>query len=123
MKWAGGKAGENYACQGNILTGEDVVANMAQAFEDAKGPLAWRMMAALEAAERAGGDSRGKQSAAIYIARERGGYYRMNDRLLDLRVDDSDHPIQELKRILALQIRNPATRPATTRAASTRAAP
>ena len=59
---AGGKAGKHYACQGNILKGEEVVAEMAKAFEESKGPLAWRLMAA---GEKAGGDKRGKQSAAI----------------------------------------------------------
>ena len=111
MAWAGGKTGANYCCQGNILTGEAVVNDMATAFENATGPLAWRMMAALEAAEKAGGDSRGKQSAALYIARERGGYNRMNDRFIDLRVDDHEQPVQELARILAKQVRKPASAP------------
>ena len=65
------KTGKHYACQGNILTGEAVVNDMGTAFEEAKGSLAWRMIAALEAAEKAGGDSRGKQSAAILVVREK----------------------------------------------------
>src|ERR1019366_5910742 len=72
--WAGGKTGKHYACQGNLLAGEAVVNDMAKAFEDAKGPLAWRIMAALEAAEKAGGDKRGKQSAAILVVRDKAGY-------------------------------------------------
>jgi uncharacterized Ntn-hydrolase superfamily protein len=111
MAWAGGKVGANYCCQGNILTGEAVVNEMAAAFENAQGPLAWKMMAALEAGEKAGGDSRGKQSAALYVARERGGYNRMNDRYIDLRVDDHEHPVQELARVLAKQVRKPTSAP------------
>ena len=65
--WAGHKAGKYYTCQGNILAGEEVVTKMAEAFEEAKGPLAWRLMAALEAGDQAGGDKRGKQSAAILM--------------------------------------------------------
>src|SRR5262245_12396338 len=106
--WSGGKTGKNYACQGNILAGEAVVNDMAKAFEDAKGPLAWRIMAALDAAEKAGGDKRGKQSAAILVVREKGGYGGFNDRLIDFRVDDHEKPIQELARILALRVRKPA---------------
>src|SRR5262249_54591618 len=68
--WAGGKTGKHYACQGNILAGEAVVNDMAKAFEESKGPLAWRIIAALEAADKAGGDKRGKQSAAILVVRE-----------------------------------------------------
>jgi uncharacterized Ntn-hydrolase superfamily protein len=103
--WAGGKTGKHYACQGNILAGEAVVNDMAKAFEEAKGPLAWRIIAALEAADKAGGDKRGKQSAAILVVRERSGYGGFNDRMIDFRVDDHENPIQELARILALRMR------------------
>src|SRR5262249_22125716 len=89
-KWAGGKIGSHYACQGNILTGEEVVEAMAKAYEEAKGPLAWRIMAALEAGDKAGGDRRGKQSAAILVVRDRGGADGQNDRAIDFRVDDHD---------------------------------
>lgn len=106
--WAGHKTGKHYACQGNILAGEEVVTKMAEAFEKAKGPLAWRMMAALEAAEKAGGDKRGKQSAAIFVVREKGGPNGMGDRYLDFRVDDHENPIPELARILGKRIRKPA---------------
>src|SRR5262245_23111369 len=107
MNWAGGKTGKHCACQGNILTGEAVVNDMVKAFEEAKGPLAWRIMAALEAAEKAGGDSRGKQSAALYVVRDKAGYGRFNDRYIDFRVDDHKDPVPELARILALQVRRP----------------
>jgi uncharacterized Ntn-hydrolase superfamily protein len=107
--WAGGKTGKHYACQGNILTGADVVDAMAKAYEDrASWPLAWRLMAALEAGEKAGGDKRGKQSAAILVVRARGGPNRLGDRFVDLRVDDHKTPVQELDRILALRLRRPA---------------
>lgn len=106
--WAGHKTGKHYACQGNILAGEEVVNKMAEAFEGAKGPLAWRMMTALEAAEKAGGDKRGKQSAAILVVREKGGPNGMGDRYLDFRVDDHENPIPELARILGKRIRKPA---------------
>lgn len=100
--WAGGKTGKHYACQGNILTGEDVVGAMAKAFEGAKENerLAWKLMDALEAGEKAGGDKRGKQSAAILVVRAKGGPAGLNDRAIDLRVDDHDTPVQELARIL-----------------------
>jgi uncharacterized Ntn-hydrolase superfamily protein len=105
--WAGGKTGKHYACQGNILTGPEVVDAMAKAFEEAKGPLAWRLMASLEAGDKAGGDKRGKQSAAIYVAKAKGGYGGGNDRYIDFRVDDHKEPIPELARILALRVRKP----------------
>src|SRR5262249_38716302 len=105
--WAGSKSGKHYTCQGNLLAGEKVITDMAEAFESAKGPLAWRMMAALEAAEKAGGDKRGKQSAALLVVRERSGPNAMGDRYLDFRVDDHKEPIEELARILALRLRRP----------------
>jgi uncharacterized Ntn-hydrolase superfamily protein len=105
--WAGGKTGKHYACQGNILTGPEVVDAMAKAFEETKGPLAWRLMASLEAGDKAGGDKRGKQSAAIYIAKAKAGYAGFNDRYIDFRVDDHKEPIPELARVLALRVRKP----------------
>jgi uncharacterized Ntn-hydrolase superfamily protein len=105
--WAGGKTGKHYTCQGNILTGEAVVNDMAKAFEEATGPLAWRIMAGMEAADKAGGDKRGRQSAAIYVVRDRAGYGGFNDRMIDLRVDDHPKPIEELARVLALRVRRP----------------
>jgi uncharacterized Ntn-hydrolase superfamily protein len=107
IRYAGHKTGKHYACQGNILAGERVISDMAKAFEESKGPLAWRIMASLEAAEAAGGDTRGKQSAAILIVRAGAGPNGFGDRALDLRVDDHKDPIPELARILSLRLRRP----------------
>jgi len=107
VAWAGHKTGKNYSCQGNILAGEKVIEAMAKAFEQAQGPLAWRLMAALEAGEQAGGDKRGKQSAALLVVREGWGPNGRGDRYLDFRVDDHKEPIPELARILALRVRKP----------------
>jgi uncharacterized Ntn-hydrolase superfamily protein len=104
IAWAGGRRGENYACQGNILVDEKTVDAMAKTFEETTGPLATRLLRALKAGEGAGGDSRGKQSAAIYIAKEGGGYQGMNDRYIDLRVDDHEDPITELQRLLSIHL-------------------
>ncbi len=98
--WAGGVEGVNFVCQGNILTGEKVVKAIAKALETGKGELAERLMAALEAGDAAGGDSRGRQSAAILVVRPGGGYGGWNDRYLDIRVDDHPQPIKELRRML-----------------------
>jgi len=100
IAWAGSKSGKNYTCQGNLLAGKEVTDKMAEAFEEAKGPLTWRLMAALEAGEKAGGDKRGKQSAAILVVREKAGPNGFGDRYIDLRVDDHENPIPELVRIV-----------------------
>ena len=105
--WAGAKIGKNYVCLGNLLKGKEVIDDMAAAFEESKGPLAWRMMAALEAGERAGGDRRGKQSAAILVVRAPDDPAD-GDHAVDLRVDDHVMPIQELARILALEFPKPS---------------
>jgi uncharacterized Ntn-hydrolase superfamily protein len=105
LPWAGARSGKYYSCQGNLLTGPEVVEAMAKSFEESKGQLAWRLMDALEVGEKAGGDKRGKQSAAILVVRERGGAGGYNDRAVDFRVDDHEKPVQELARILALGIR------------------
>ena len=102
FEWAGGVAGEHYAAQGNILVGGETVEAMAKTFEVSAGDLAGRLLTALDAGQAAGGDSRGKQSAALLVVKERGGYGGNNDRLLDLRVDDHPEPIRELIRIRAL---------------------
>ena len=99
FEWAGHVVGRNYACQGNILEGEEVVKGMARAFESTEGDLPVRLLAALHAGQRAGGDKRGQQSAALLVVRERGGYGGLNDRWIDLRVDDHPAPIDELTRI------------------------
>lgn len=102
--WCGEKRGKHHVCLGNLLKGQEVVERMSEAFEKARGRLAWRIMAALEAGEKAGGDRRGKQSAAIVVVRARGGRRALDDRLIDLRVDDHKQPVPELARILALAL-------------------
>jgi uncharacterized Ntn-hydrolase superfamily protein len=103
--WAGEKIGKHYVCLGNLLRGPEVAHAMGAAFEKAKGSLAERIVAALEAGEAAGGDKRGKQSAAVLVVREKGGYLGFDDRAIDLRVDDHPRPVQELARILAIELR------------------
>jgi uncharacterized Ntn-hydrolase superfamily protein len=100
--WAGGVAGANFAVQGNILVGEATVTAMAETFQRSSGTLWNRLVEALAAGQRAGGDSRGQQSAALLVVREGGGYAGFNDRMIDLRVDDAPQPIEELARILDL---------------------
>ena len=111
LDWAGHETGEGFACQGNILDGPEVVRAMAERFRQSRGELAERLVAALEAAQSAGGDRRGRQSAALYVARAGGSYGGLLDRYIDLRVDDHPDPIIELGRILALH-RFYLTRPA-----------
>jgi len=98
--WAGGITGPNFAAQGNILVGEDTVRALAETFQQAQGSLAHRLVEALAAGQRAGGDSRGQQSAALLVVREAGGYGGFNDRMIDLRVDEHPQPITELARLL-----------------------
>ncbi|SEM65209.1 Uncharacterized conserved protein, Ntn-hydrolase superfamily [Mesobacillus persicus] len=100
--WAGGITGEHFAAQGNILI-EGTVEAMARTFTETKGSLAERLLAALDAGQEAGGDSRGQQSAALLVVKEAGGYGGYNDRYIDLRVDDHPQPIKELIRIYGLQ--------------------
>jgi uncharacterized Ntn-hydrolase superfamily protein len=97
--WAGHLVGKNYACQGNLLAGEGVVEAMGHAFESTEGDLPIRLLAALGAGQRAGGDRRGQQSAALLVVRDRGGYGGFNDRWIDVRVDDHPRPIEELNRV------------------------
>ena len=107
--WAGGRSGPNYAVQGNILTGEDVVVAMEKAFLSTIGrPLGARLYAAIEAGDAAGGDSRGKQSAALLVCRKEGGYGGFTDRAIDIRVDDHPQPIRELGRLLDIGLVNDA---------------
>jgi len=104
--WAGHKVGKHYAAQGNILAGEAVVRDMASAFEKARkqpnSQLADWLVAAVTAAEAAGGDKRGRQSAALVVVRDKGGYAGLNDRFIDIRVEDHKTPIKELARLLEL---------------------
>jgi uncharacterized Ntn-hydrolase superfamily protein len=107
--WAGGRAGPNYAVQGNILTGEEVVLAMERAFLSSSGQtLGERLYAAIQAGDAAGGDSRGKQSAALLVCRKEGGYGGFTDRAIDLRVDDHPEPIRELGRLLKIGLVNDA---------------
>ena len=101
--WAGGKHGENYAVQGNLLAGPEVVDKLEQTFLNTEGALPERLLAALAAGDAAGGDKRGRQSAALLVVREAGGYGGFNDRYIDLRVDDHPQPVDELQRLLGLQ--------------------
>lgn len=100
--WAGGVAGEGFAAQGNILTGPDVVDALVEGLRRADLPFPERLVAALVAADAAGGDSRGRQSAALLVVGEAKGYAGMNDRWIDLRVDDHPDPVPELARLLRL---------------------
>jgi uncharacterized Ntn-hydrolase superfamily protein len=101
-EWAGGRTGECYAAQGNILVSAATVDAIAETFEASRGPLAERMLACLDAAQAAGGDRRGQQSAAILVVERDRGYARLSDELIDIRVDDHPRPLEELRRIYDL---------------------
>ena len=100
--WAGGIAGHGYAVQGNILAGKKVVVAMEKGFLKAAGDLPTRLHAALLAGDRAGGDRRGRQSAALYAVKARAGYGGYNDRWLDYRVDDHADPVPRLGELLEM---------------------
>jgi len=103
LDWAGGRAGPGYAAQGNILISGATVDALAETFEaTADRPLAERLLEALAAAQAAGGDSRGQQSAALLVVKRNGGYAGLSDILVDLRVDDHEQPIEELRRIYGI---------------------
>lgn len=102
FEWAGGLTGPGYAIQGNILAGEQVVVAMQNAFIKTKGLLPARLHAALLAGDRAGGDRRGRQSAAIYVVKPKGGYGGYTDRWIDYRVDDHEDPVPRLGELLEL---------------------
>jgi uncharacterized Ntn-hydrolase superfamily protein len=104
LDWAGSVTGDGYAIQGNILAGEMVVSAMQDAFEagDADEPLARRLLAALAAGDDAGGDKRGRQSAALLVVRDGAGYNGGDDIAVDLRIDDHPDPVTELARLLDL---------------------
>lgn len=105
--WAGGRCGPGYAVQGNILTGEAVVAAMEQAYRQSRGKaLAERLYLALVAGDAAGGDSRGRQSAAILVCRAHAGYNGFTDRAIDIRVDDHADPLGEIGRLLGMALVN-----------------
>ena len=118
MTWAGGATGPHFAVQGNILVGEQVVADMAAAFTETDGDLCDRLLAALLAGDAAGGDRRGRQSAALLVVRDGGGYEGRNDRYIDLRVDDHPEAPGELARLFevwdrTMLVRNDPPLPAT----------
>lgn len=100
--WAGGVSGAGYAIQGNILMGGKVVRAMERAFLKTKGGLPARLLAALLAGDRAGGDKRGRQSAAIYVVKPKGGYGGYTDRWIDYRVDDHEDPVPRLGELLEM---------------------
>ena len=102
LPWAGGRTADGVAVQGNILTGPEVVDAMLEAYLATPGPLPDRLVAALSAGDGAGGDRRGRQSAALLVVRAGGGYGGGNDRWLDLRVDDHAEPVAELGRLRGL---------------------
>lgn len=98
--WAGHRTGAGYAAQGNILVSAETVDALAETFEATDGaPLAERLLACLDAAQAAGGDSRGQQSAAILVVGRGQGYAGLSDTVVDLRVDDDEHPLTELRRL------------------------
>ena len=104
--WAGHRTGAGYAAQGNILVGEETVTALATTFEaNSYLPLAQRLIECLAAAQAAGGDRRGQQSASLLVVQKEGGYAGLSDVLVDLRVDDHERPIQELRRIYELHYR------------------
>lgn len=102
FEWAGGRTGKGCACQGNILAGPEVVDALLTVFEGSTGALVDRLLAALRAGDLAGGDRRGRQSAAILVTRRDAGYGGFDDRMVDLRVEDDPEPIPELARLLDL---------------------
>jgi uncharacterized Ntn-hydrolase superfamily protein len=102
MDWAGGRTGQSYAAQGNILVSGETVDAISETFESSSGPLAERLIECLAAAQAAGGDSRGQQSAALLIVETGGGYAGLSDVVIDLRVDDHERPIDELARLYRL---------------------
>ena len=103
--WAGNKGGKYCTAQGNILAGEDVVNGMVEAFENTSGHLSLRLLAALEAGQKAGGDKRGMQSAAMLIVKRNGGVWLHNDVVLRLQVDDNPEPIKELRRLVEMAVK------------------
>jgi uncharacterized Ntn-hydrolase superfamily protein len=103
FSWAGGRTGPDYAIQGNILVSEETVAAMERAFLGSRGPLAERLLAAIRAGAEAGGDRRGRQSAALVVVREGASYDGKSDRYVDISVYDAPDPIAEIFRLYDLQ--------------------
>ena len=101
-EWAGSLTGAGYAIQGNLLAGAEVIQQMEHTFLDTHGDLPERLFAALDAGGRSGGDRRGRQSAALFVVKEKAGYGGHNDRWIDLRVDDHLNPVARLGELLEL---------------------
>jgi uncharacterized Ntn-hydrolase superfamily protein len=102
MEWAGGRTGECYAAQGNILVSAETVDAIAETFESSSGPLATRLLDCLDAGQAAGGDRRGQQSAALLVVEQDGGYASLSDVVVELRVEDHERPLEELRRLYGL---------------------
>src|SRR3954453_1726716 len=102
LDWAGGRTGEGYAAQGNILVSAETVDAIAETFEAGSGPLAERLMDCLDAAQAAGGDRRGQQSAALLVVEKDAGYAGLSDVVVELRVEDHERPLEELRRLYGL---------------------
>jgi uncharacterized Ntn-hydrolase superfamily protein len=102
-EWAGGRTARCYAAQGNILVSRETVDALADTFEHSAGkPLSERLLECLDAAQAAGGDRRGQQSASLLVVEKDGGYAGLSDSLVDLRVDDHERPLKELRRLYEL---------------------
>jgi uncharacterized Ntn-hydrolase superfamily protein len=102
LEWAGGKTGPCYAAQGNILVSAETVDAIAASFESSSGALAERLLDCLDAAQAAGGDRRGQQSAALLVVEKDGGYAKLSDTIVELRVEDHERPLEELRRLYRL---------------------
>ena len=102
VEWAGGRTGPCYAAQGNILVSAATVDAIAETFESSKGTLAERLLDCLDAAQAAGGDRRGQQSAALLVVEQDGGYAKLSDTIVELRVEDHEVPLTELRRLYRL---------------------
>jgi uncharacterized Ntn-hydrolase superfamily protein len=102
LEWAGGRTGPCYAAQGNILVSAETVHAIAETFESSKGALAERLLDCLDAAQAAGGDRRGQQSAALLVVEQDGGYAKLSDTIVELRVEDHERPLEELRRLYRL---------------------
>ena len=102
LEWAGGRTGPCYSAQGNILVSAETVDAIAETFESSRGTLTERLLDCLDAAQAAGGDRRGQQSAALLVVEEDGGYAQLSDTVVELRVEDHERPLEELRRIYRL---------------------
>jgi uncharacterized Ntn-hydrolase superfamily protein len=102
LDWAGGRTGNCYAAQGNILVSAETVEAIAETFEAGSGPLAERLLDCLDAAQAAGGDRRGQQSAALLVVEKDAGYAGLSDVIVELRVEDHDRPLEEIRRLFGL---------------------